>query len=84
MSFVLFPTIRKKLFQFDKTGTSKTLSEGLKSDKPGTIEDIFLHPDKYKLTPRQKAYIDKMMVLVERGKNFLRNEGLYEYGDNFW
>ncbi len=72
-----------ELFQFDNRGVSKTLSEGLTSDKPGTLEDIFLHPDKYRLTPRQKAYIDKMMVLVERGKNFLRQEGLYEYSDNF-
>jgi len=64
-----------KLFGFDENAISKTIPRV--SDKAtGTLEDIFIHPELYKLTEKQLAYVNKVHEVNMEIYRLLNKEGV--------
>jgi len=71
-SISLNPT---RLFGFDENAISKTIPR-LSEKASGTLEDIFTHPELYRLTENQLAYVTRLHELNTEVLNFLKNEGV--------
>jgi len=64
-----------KLFGFDENAISRTIPR-LSERATGTLEDIFTHPELYRLTENQLAYVTRLHELNTQVLNFLKNEGV--------
>lgn len=64
-----------KLFGFDENAISKTLPR-VSERATGTLEDIFTHPELYRLTDAQTLYVTRLHELNTEVLAFLKNEGV--------